>query len=361
MHAPVPVRILVIEDDESIRATLADMLELAGYRVLQACDGSAGLAEAKRALPDIILSDVAMPGLDGFALLAALRADDATRAIPVIVISASVEAERMRHAMNLGAEDYLVKPFTEDEVLRSVRARLEKKALLDELDAFSHTVAHDLKNPIAALSLRAELLDVMWNELGAAQKRDHVVSIRTGIKRLASIVDELLLLAGVRRQHVVPRTIDMAPLVEDALGRLTHLVNDARIDVPAAWPVAWGHAPWVAEIWTNYVSNALKYGGTPPVITLGADPAVVGGRRRFWVQDRGPGLSVEQQAAIFKPFARVSELGPAKGHGLGLSIVRRIAEKLDGAVGVESAPGEGCRFWFELPAEARAVPPAPPV
>jgi CheY-like chemotaxis protein len=102
-----------------------------------------------------------MPGLDGFGVIRALHEDERTRPIPIIVISASVEPERMRHAMDLGAEDFIVKPFTEDQVVGSIRARLEKKALLDELDAFAHTVAHDLKNPIAVLSMRAQLLRSM--------------------------------------------------------------------------------------------------------------------------------------------------------------------------------------------------------
>jgi signal transduction histidine kinase len=110
-----------------------------------------------------------------------------------------------------------------------------------------------------------------------------------------------------------------------------------------------GHGPWIAEVWSNYLSNAVKYGGQPPRIQLGADLVAERARVRFWVQDNGPGLTPEQQAALFQPFARVTETR-VKGHGLGLSIVRRIAEKLGGNAGVESQPGAGSRFWFELPA-----------
>jgi two-component system sensor histidine kinase/response regulator len=124
--------------------------------------------------------------------------------------------------------------------------------------------------------------------------------------------------------------------------------------VPTEWPTAFGHAPWTAEVWTNYLSNAVKYGGVPPAIRLGAESIPKRASIRFWVRDNGPGLTDEQQALLFRPFSRVTETR-AKGHGLGLSIVRRIAEKLGGSAGVESRPGEGSCFWFELPERASSA------
>ena len=105
-------------------------------------------------------------------------------------------------------------------------------------------------------------------------------------------------------------------------------------------------------MWVNYLSNALKYGGDPPVVKLGADK-FSDNAVRFWVADNGPGLTKEDQARLFTPFTQLNQL-PASGHGLGLSIVQRIVEKLDGQIGVESQPGEGALFWFSLPAEEAA-------
>ena len=139
--------------------------------------------------------------------------------------------------------------------------------------------------------------------------------------------------------------------MHEALERIEHLTqqSQAQIEKPTLWPTALGHSPWVAEIWSNYLSNAVKYGGTPPAIRLGADAVPERACVKFWVQDNGKGLTPEQQASLFQPFARVTETR-VKGHGLGLSIVRRIAEKLGGNAGVESRLGAGSRFWFELPA-----------
>ena len=116
----------------------------------------------------------------------------------------------------------------------------------------------------------------------------------------------------------------------------------------------------MTQIWANYLSNAAKYGGPRPVIEVGAEAASDGRCVRFWVLDHGPGLAPEQLRRVFVPFARVSTVR-ASGHGLGLSIVRRIAEKLDGRVGAENVPGAGARFWFELPTAAPARPARPDV
>ena len=352
MNSPATnARILVVEDDSAIRATLVDILELNGYTVETAANGPDGLALALRARSDVILTDISMPGFNGFEFITALHADERTRSIPVIIISASVEPERMRQGMDLGAEDFIVKPFTEHQVLASVRARLEKKALLDELDAFAHTVAHDLKNPIAVLTMGTELLRMRWEQNDAATNQKQLAAIEANALRLGNIVDELLLLAGVQRQTVRPQLVEMNSVVQEALSRMDNLVQQsgAKIEQPAQWPAAIGHAPWVTEVWTNYLSNAVKYGGKPPHLRLGADSFSERNCVRFWVQDNGAGLTPEQQAQLFQQFSRIAGTR-AKGHGLGLSIVRRIAEKLGGCAGVESQPGAGSRFWFELPA-----------
>lgn len=353
MKSATNARIVVIEDDPAIRATLIDLLELNGCTVSFATNGADGLALVQRDGADVVLSDLHMPGLDGFGLIERLRADDRTRSIPVIICSASAEPERMRQGMNLGADDFIVKPFTEDQVMSSIRARLEKRALLDELDAFAHTVAHDLKNPIGSLMMRVGLLRTNWNTVTEEKKLVHMQELESSIVRLNTIVEELLVLAGVGRQSVKSLPIDMTEVLAETVERVAHLIkkSGAEISQLRAWPVGYGHAPWVVEIWTNYLSNALKYGGTPPVVQLGASPVPERNCVRFWVQDNGPGLTPGQQAQLFQQFSRVTETR-VKGHGLGLSIVRRIAEKLGGSVGVESQLGAGSRFWFELPARA---------
>jgi signal transduction histidine kinase len=148
----------------------------------------------------------------------------------------------------------------------------------------------------------------------------------------------------------------MPRIVTEARLRLARPIQEhqAEIVLPEVWPKALGHAPWIEEVWVNYLSNAINYGGCPPRVELGAavqaggstPPAV-----RFWIRDNGPGLTPEEQAQLFVPFTRLAQ-GKAKGLGLGLSIVRRIVNKLGGEVGIESdgVPGQGSLFFFTLPA-----------
>lgn len=354
--------ILVIEDDEAVRNTLTDMLELNGYHIVSAVDGSSGLEAARRERPSLIITDVAMPGLTGFELLGTLRRDPDLRSIPVIVISAKVGRADTRHGMDLGADDYITKPFSEDEVLRSVAARLEKKELLDELDAFAHTVAHDLRGPISLLNGRLYLAGMMLGNSDPGQAQKQIDEAMAATARLNRIIEELLLLTGVRRGNVTTEPLDMAAIVREALTQAEPVFREhpATVRPAESWPVALGHAPWVVHLWVNYIGNAAKYAGPQADITLGAEPTADGRMVRFWVQDRGAGLDAEACAKLFVPFTRISSVR-AKGHGLGLSIVRRIAEKLGGAAGVESTPGQGSRFWFSLPrAEDRAKPPLQP-
>lgn len=357
---PFPqVSILVIEDDELVRQTLVDMLEVNGFSVIAADNGTDGLAVARRDLPSLIITDVNMPGMTGFELLETFRGDETLRPIPVIVVSAKADRAATRRGMELGAADFITKPFTEEEVLHSIATRLEKKELMDELDAFAHTVAHDLKSPITTLTGRLEILGMLLETADKATLRHHLEEATKSSFRLVSIIDELLVLAGVRRQAVKCMPLDMAAIVAESLDCVDSILRtqQAKVRTPPAWPVATGHAPWIMQVWVNYISNAAKYGGTPPQITLGADTSPGGDFVRFWVQDEGPGLDQAGRQQMFVPFTRISSVR-AKGHGLGLSIVRRIVEKIGGQVGVESEPGQGARFWFELPAASRpATPP----
>jgi signal transduction histidine kinase len=108
-----------------------------------------------------------------------------------------------------------------------------------------------------------------------------------------------------------------------------------------------GYAPWIEEVWMNYISNGIKYGGKPPRLELGAE-CLSGGAVRFWIRDNGVGVAPAQQSQLFVPFSRLHQIR-AQGHGLGLSIVQRIVNKLGGEVGVESDGEHGSLFFFTLP------------
>lgn len=231
----------------------------------------------------------------------------------------------------------------------------ELKDRNEDLDAFSHTVAHNLKGLLLPVIGYAELL----SSPSYMQKSPETLS--ADLKRIAKtghkmrqVIDELLLLAEIRKSDLQLRPLNMPVIIAEAQQRLTYALEESQAKLilvsPSTWPIALGYGPWVEEVWTNYLSNALKYGGQPPRIELGA---TISSERdnsvRFWMRDNGAGLSQEQQAELFQPFARLDQV-KIDGSGLGLSIVRRIIEKMGGRVSVESeGPGQGCTFSFTLP------------
>jgi signal transduction histidine kinase/DNA-binding response OmpR family regulator len=234
------------------------------------------------------------------------------------------------------------------EALRQRTAELEARN--EELDAFAHTAAHDLKGPLGYIVGFAKVLAQDYATMPEEQLSRYLHTIARSGSKMGDIVDALLLLASAHKlEDVELQPLEMADIVDEVLQRLAFMVDQyqAEIVLPEAWPSAMGYSPWVEEVWVNYVSNALKYGGQPPRVELGATTQA-DGTLRFWVRDNGAGLTLEEQARLFTPFTRFDQIR-AKGHGLGLSIVRRIVEKLGGEVGIESEVGQGSTFSFTLP------------
>jgi DNA-binding LacI/PurR family transcriptional regulator/signal transduction histidine kinase len=233
----------------------------------------------------------------------------------------------------------------------------ELEARNAELDAFAHTVAHDLKIPLSAMVGFSSAIEARFDEMPPEELRKGLHRITQAGLRMSGIINALLLLSSVRKEDVETEPLNMANIVNEAQNRLASLLTEsqAEIIVPDEWPVAVGYTPWVEEVWANYISNAAKYGGhpgrgVPPRVELGFDeraPAS-GSHIRFWVHDNGPGLTPKEQAHLFAPFTRLHQVR-SEGHGLGLSIVQRIVEKLGGETGVESNVGEGSLFYFTLP------------
>lgn len=229
------------------------------------------------------------------------------------------------------------------------RHRQLAEAQNQELDAFARTVAHDLRNPLGLVISYADYISEYADQVPLSEIIEMVAKIKESGERTLRITDELLILAGVRRQEVELEPVDMAIVVTETLEWLLPMLKayGAEVIQPASWPLAWGYGPWLEEVWTNYISNGLKYGGRPPRLELGATPQA-DQKIRFWVRDNGAGLTLEEQQRLFTEFTRLSEV-KVEGYGLGLSIVRRIIEKLGGQVGVESQPGQGSEFYFVLP------------
>jgi len=237
--------------------------------------------------------------------------------------------------------------------LQALRAKVHKlQGRNKELNAFARTVAHDLKSPLGTMVCLASVLHEEFGELPVGERQKYLEDLVRVARKMSNIVDELLLLAQVSDAQVQVYPVDMATVVAAAQERLAFMIKDhgAEILLPEAWPAAVGYGPWVEEVWMNYLSNAIKYGGTPPHIELGGE-LQADGMAHFWARDNGVGIMLADQARLFKPFAQISSIR-ARGHGLGLSVVLDIVTKLGGQVGVTSAPGQGSTFSFTLPGKS---------
>jgi signal transduction histidine kinase len=380
--------LLIVDDIPENVSVLFRFLGTAGFKVLVAQNGEQALQMFEFARPDLILLDVMMPGMDGFEVCQTLKSQENTKEIPIIFMTALADTVDKVKGFSLGAADYITKPVQQEEVLARINAHLtvrklqrqlsEQNRLLQdqaaelqqrnqELEAFSRTVAHDLKNPLNVVKGYLEmLLDDSPETAKNAESREILTLATQASDKMINIIDSLLLLAGVSRNTAVEiQPLQMSSLIAQVIEqRLVHLLKEFQGDIllqPCAtatgsssqspgetWPIAQGYAPWLEEVWANYLSNGLKYGGRPPLLKVGVT-VQNDGKLRFWVCDNGPGLSPEAQAKLFTPFSRL-HTGSVEGHGLGLSIVQQIIEKLGGQAGVESRVGQGSTFYFTLPA-----------
>ncbi len=362
--------ILLIEDTPDTIKVLRKILKDEGFKVLIAQDGPQGIQRAEYTQPDLILLDIMMPGMNGFEVCAHLKSHENTKDIPIIFMTALSDTADKVKGLMLGAVDYVTKPIQTEEVLARVvthvKLRQQQQQLQEELqtgrdhavvlekrnielNTFARTVAHDLKNPLNAVINFSEFLLEDQGPFDPATL-EYLQNIAQAGRKMNDIIDALLLLAGAKQGNVEPQPLDMNLIVNQVVEkRLFQMVKGfhGEIHFPDQWPIAQGYGPWVEEIWANYISNGLKYGGQPPCLELGGESE---GENliRFWVRDNGPGLGEEEQMKLFTPFTRLHQ-GRAEGHGLGLSIVQQIAEKLGGEVGVESVKGEGSLFYFTLP------------
>lgn len=354
--------VLIVEDDPMVGEMVRGMLADRNYNVVgKALDGAQAISMTQSLMPDVIVMDIDMPDMDGIQATRRIQENTPT---PVVILTAYEAPDLVERAGEMGAGAYLLKPPNPSEIDRAIilaMARFEDTMKLrqlnaslkeqnEALDAFAHMVAHDLKAPLVSIIGISDALDVYYDTMSEDDRKQKLRVVKKNGLKMNNIIDELLLLARIRKEKAVKlHCLNMTEIINDALDRLSYMIEEHQADITVAdsWPEARGYAPWVEEIWVNYLSNAIKYGGKTPKICLDADE--LNGVIKFRVKDNGIGLTETEQSQIFEPFVRLEQVR-VKGNGLGLSIVRQIVNRLGGSVSIESKPGTGSVFAFTLPA-----------
>lgn len=379
-------RVLVADDNaemrEFVRRLLADQ-----YRVEVVADGQAALDAARRARPALLITDLVMPGMDGLALVKAVRSDPSLRTIPVLVLTERGELDARVEGLEAGADDYLNKPFSPRELRARVRTSLElarmrefaeraagrEEALLESnrrKDEFLSMLAHELRNPLAPLGYGIDLL-AMPNVRPEKQARAREM-IGRQVAHLTRIVDDLLDVSRLRtgKLTVTLDRLDLSALVRHVVEDWRGAVEAQRISISLDFPAGpvWimGDVTRLAQLLHNLLDNARKF--TPPggrvSVSVAANRDI--GLALVRVRDTGAGIDAALLPRVFEVFAQAEQsLDRTRGGlGLGLAVVKGLVELHQGTIEAASdGVGKGAEFTVRLPVLAEkpavAVPAAP--
>ncbi len=364
-----PKTILVADDEAMARLNLQVFLEHLGYRVLTAPDGRAALALCEREHPDLVLTDLRMPGMDGTELIRALRQrGDET---PIIVVSGTGTLNDAIAAVRQGAQDYVTKPVLEpSDIEFAVRRALEHAALLaanrryqaqredllreleaanQELENFAFAASHDLRAPLRRISGWGQVLaEECGSTLNAAGSQALAI-IRAEAARLSQLVEALLGLARLTRGELKWAPVDLSALARAAADEL-RAADPGR---PARFTIgadlhAHGDAVLLRAVLDNLLRNAWKFTVRRAQAEIEFNAGIRGGERIFFVRDNGVGFDPGRAERLFAPFQTLHDPADYPGNGIGLATVRRIVQRHGGRVWAEGAPEQGATFYFTL-------------
>jgi DNA-binding response OmpR family regulator len=358
------ITILVIEDDNEIRQSIADLLELNDYNVLIAANGEEGIRLAQQHVPDIILSDIMMPGIDGYEVLSQLKKNPATAIVPFIFLTAKSDIGSTRKGMGLGADDYLAKPFMPEELIASIEARVQKYTILrTQVEALrlsvAKTVPHEFLTPLNSILGFAEIIyhnAANQQALSSEELMTFAGIIRDSGNRLLRLVQNYILFSKLAsdtsEQQTPDSLIGAEAVIADTASEIIKIYqrdNDFHTDIDSSTPAITGGD--LSKIIVELIDNACKFSesGTPIQLTAheNTDTYII------TVTNKGRGLTPEQIAGIGPHVQFEREHYEQQGAGLGLAIVQLLCRKYAGRLEVESVYGSSLSAKVLLP----IVPP----
>jgi two-component system, sensor histidine kinase and response regulator len=363
------MQVLVIEDEADVRLNIVEILESGGFQPIDACDGRAGLAIAQKQQPDLIICDIRMPDLSGYDVLSAIRSNPTTATLPFIFLTAKTDPSDLRQGMNLGADDYLCKPFRRVELLEAIAARLRKHAAFQTLqtqiqDLQNHnsqrsdvvnTITHDLRAPLTTIKVALQMMETLPDN-----RRQYMDIARNactqGDELIQNLLDLYQLEAGESR--ISPRSIDLEQTLHTLYCsfkiRTENQQQNLQWEVPAILPPMVSDEISIQRVLVELLTNAGKY--TAPQGTIAfkvreADETEVIPQLIIQISNQGE-IAAEALPKLFDKFYRVpgGDRQQRGGTGLGLTLVRRLVEQLQGQITVRSEQG-WTAFTIVLPCE----------
>ncbi|MFP4300136.1 MAG: response regulator [Spirulinaceae cyanobacterium] len=361
-------KVLAIEDETIIRENLVELLEMENFEVFAAENGQKGVELALQHQPDLILCDVMMPELDGYGVLDRLRQNSATATIPFIFLTALSDKTATRKGMELGADDYLTKPFSHKDLLNAIASRLRKQqvisqksqAQLDQLrDNIIHSLPHELRTPLNGILGFSELLMMEIDDLDRAEIRDMAEQIQTSGQRLYRLIQNYLLYAELELIASQPERVkalrqeslsDLDAIATEVAQRYAEKYNRREnLDLnlqPATATISIARFQKMLE---EVIDNAFKFSqvGTPVEISIHQETE----NTVITVTNQGRGMNNDQIANIGAYMQFERKLYEQQGSGLGLSIAQRLAELHGGQLILDSIPDRKTTVQILLPSQ----------
>lgn len=365
-------KILVVEDDTALLEGLRDVLELAGFGVLTASNGVEGLETlTTHPLPDLIISDIMMPRMDGYEFYTRVREKPDWLNVPFIFLTAKGEKTDIRRGKQLGADDYLIKPFEEEDLLVAIESKLKRRAQLEsardlQMDDLKRriltTLNHEFRTPLTYITTYTDMLNTAEPNISSDEFKQFMRGIQAGSERLRHLVEDFIALVELqtgetqrayetRRQLITDLSEVLLRVVEQH--QLRALTRKVRLEatVPAALPPVWGEIDQLTSAVSRLVENGIKFskkeGGWVRVMAHSTVHKIV-----IQVQDDGVGIRTTELSNLFNPLHQVDRAKmEQQGSGSGLAIARGIVAIHGGQLTVTSELGVGSLFSLELPTQ----------
>ncbi len=365
-------QVYIFEDEPEILDNIVDILTAAGFEAEGTVSSLDGLSYVQQKQPEVIVCDIGMPIMDGYTVLRNIRQDPRTAAVPFIFLTGQAERDRQRQGMELGADDYITKPFTQAELLKAIQAQLQKHSIIEQkyeatLQALRGNIAyalpHELRTPLTQIQGFADLMLLSEGQMQPAEVLEAAEAIRRGCERLNNLIENYLVYAQLdliegdpTRAHAPNEGCCMAApvtrsLAEYQAGRYSRL-SDLTLDMEDG--ALRLNQEDFGKIVSELVDNAFKFSkeGTPVTIRGRA----VGDSYRIEVVDQGWGMTKAQIAAVGAYMQFDRKLNEQQGMGLGLTIAKRLIEYHHGKLTITSKAGKGTTMAFVLPLERASSP-----